>query len=125
MPNAFEPVVPSRVIIVEGILALHYDELLPLYDFSIYVDAPNQICLKRRIYRDMRERGRTEASVRAQFEATAKPMADLYVLPSQTRATMTVLGTDALDWSIEQIFRELRTRRLALDSPRSKTWSIS
>ena len=112
VPNAFEPVEPSRVLIVEGILALHYDELLPLYDFSVYVDAPNQICLKRRIYRDMRERGRTEESVRAQFEATAKPMADLYVIPSQTRATMTVCGTDALDWSIEQIFNELRTRGL-------------
>jgi uridine kinase len=112
VPNAFEPIEPARVIIVEGILALHYDDLLPLYDFSVYVDAPNQICLKRRIYRDMRERGRTEASVRAQFDATAKPMADLYVLPSQTRATMTVCGTDALDWSIEQIFRELRTRNI-------------
>ena len=112
VPNAFEPVAPSRVIVVEGILALHYDELLPLYDFSIYVDAPNQICLKRRIYRDMRERGRTEESVRAQFEATAKPMADLYVIPSQTRATMMVCGTDALDWSIEQIFRELRERNI-------------
>ena len=112
VPNAFEPVEPARVIIVEGILALHYDELLPLYDFSVYVDAPNQICLKRRIYRDMRERGRTEESVRAQFDATAKPMADLYVLPSQSRAMMTVIGTDALDWSIEQIFRELRTRNI-------------
>lgn len=112
VPNAFEAIAPSRVIIVEGILALHYDELLPLYDFSIYVDAPNEICLKRRIYRDMRERGRTEESVRAQFDATAKPMADLYVIPSQTRATMTVVGTDALDWSIEQIFRELRNRNI-------------
>ncbi len=110
MPNAFETVVPSRVLIVEGILALHYAELRSLYDFSIYVNAPNQICLNRRIYRDMRERGRTEESVRAQFEATAKPMADLYVLPSQTRATITVDGTDALDWSVEQVFRELRTR---------------
>ena len=117
IPNAFEPVVPSRFLIVEGILALHYDDLLPLYDFSIYVDAPNQICLKRRIYRDMRERGRTEESVRAQFEATAKPMADLYVLPSQTHATMTVCGTDALDWSIEQIFRQLRERDI-LPRPR-------
>ena len=117
VPNAFEPVEPARVIIVEGILALHYDELLPLYDFSVYVDAPNQICLKRRIYRDMRERGRTEESVRAQFDATAKPMAELYVLPSQTRATITVVGTDALDWSIEQIFRELRERDI-LPKPR-------
>ena len=112
VPNAFQPIEPARVIIVEGILALHYDDLLPLYDFSVYVDAPNQICLKRRIYRDMRERGRTEASVRAQFDATARPMAEQYVLPSQSRATLTVLGTDALDWSIEQIFRELRNRNI-------------
>jgi uridine kinase len=112
VPDAFEPVEPARVIIVEGILALHYDELVPLYDFSIYVEAPNQICLKRRIYRDMRERGRTEESVHAQFEAAVKPMAELYVIPSQQRATLTVLGTDALDWSIEQIFRELRTRNI-------------
>ena len=97
-------------MLVEGILALQYAELVPLYDFSIYVNAPNEICLNRRIYRDMRERGRTEESVRAQFDATAKPMADLYVLPSQAHATITVEGTDALDWSIEQILRELRKR---------------
>jgi uridine kinase len=107
VPNAFEPVEPARVIIVEGILALHYDDLLPLYDFSVFVDAPNQICLNRRIYRDMRERGRTETSVRAQFEATAKPMAELYVLPSAAHATITVEGTDSLDWSVEQILQRL------------------
>ena len=106
--GAFDQVVPAAVIIVEGILALHYDELVSLYDFSIYVNAPNEICLKRRIYRDMLERGRTEESVREQFEATAKPMAEKYVLPSAARATVTVEGTDALDWSIEQVLRKLR-----------------
>ena len=110
--GAFEAVVPKRFVLVEGILALHYAELWPQFDFSIYVDAPNAICLNRRIYRDMRERGRTEESVRSQFEATAKPMADLYVLPSQARATMTVAGTDALDWSIEQVLHALRGRGL-------------
>jgi uridine kinase len=112
VPGAFEPVIPTRVVLVEGILALHYAELLPLYDFSIYVNAPNEICLNRRIYRDMRERGRTEQSVRDQFEATAKPMAEMYVLPSQTHASITVEGTDALDWSIEQILRALQTRKM-------------
>jgi len=106
--DAFDQVVPAAVIIVEGILALHYDELVSLYDFSIYVNAPNEICLKRRIYRDMLERGRTEESVREQFEATARPMAEKYVLPSATRATVTVEGTDALDWSIEQVLRKFR-----------------
>ena len=110
--GAFDAVEPSKFILVEGILALHYPELHPLFDFSIYVDAPNEICLKRRIYRDMRERGRTKASVIAQFEATARPMADLYVVPSKSRATITVTGTENLDWSIEQILRELHTRKL-------------
>jgi uridine kinase len=111
-----ETIHPAPVLIVEGILALHYEALRPLYDFSIYVNAPNKICLNRRIYRDMRERGRTEESVRAQFEATAKPMADLYVLPSAAHASIIVEGTDALDWSVEQILKRLHqlglTRRL-------------
>ena len=107
VPNQTETITPTQVLIVEGILALHYESLRSLYDFSIYVNAPNQICLNRRIYRDMRERGRTEESVRAQFEATARPMAELYVLPSATHASITVEGTDALDWSIEQVLQRL------------------
>jgi uridine kinase len=110
--GAFDTVAPARVIIVEGILALHYDQLVSLYDFSVYVNAPNRICLKRRIYRDMMERGRTEQSVREQFEATARPMADLYVLPSAARASLVVEGTDALDWSVEQVLRKMRTMGL-------------
>gem|GEM_PF-2031270 len=60
-----------------------------------------------------RELERTEASVRAQFEATARPMAERYVLPSQARAAMTVSGTEAMDWSIEQVLRGLRDRGLS------------
>lgn len=111
--GAFDRVVPARVVIVEGILALHYDELVSLYDFSVYVNAPNEVCLKRRIYRDMMERGRTEESVREQFEATARPMAERYVLPSATRASVVVEGTDALDWSVEQVLQMIRRSGLA------------
>jgi uridine kinase len=104
-----DTIASARVLIVEGILALHYAELREQYDFSIYVNAPNQICLNRRIYRDMRERGRTEESVRAQFEATAKPMADLFVIPSAQYASVTVEGTDALDWSVEQVLKRMHS----------------
>jgi len=107
-----ETVASAEVLIVEGILALHYENLRGLYDFSVYVNAPHDLCLTRRIYRDVRERGRTEASVREQYEATARPMADEYVLPSAQFADVMVEGTDALDWSIEQVLRELRRRAL-------------
>jgi uridine kinase len=110
-----DTLIPANFVIVEGILALHYQELVPLYSFSIYVNAPHEVCLARRIYRDTRERGRTEESVREQFHATARPMADQYVLPSAARAAVTVDGTDALDWSVEQVLQ--RMRRAGLVQP--------
>jgi uridine kinase len=39
-------------------------------------------------------------------------MAEQYVLPSQERASITVSGTEALDWSIERVLRGLRDRGL-------------
>ena len=110
--GSFDRIEPTRFVVVEGIMALHWHELCESYDFSVYVDAPDALCLTRRIHRDKRERGRTEASVREQYHAAVKPMADLYVIPSQARATMTVSGNDALDWSVEQVLRELHLRKL-------------
>lgn len=115
VPGVTEHMEPRGFLIVEGILALHYKELLPLYDCTVYVDAPHDVCLMRRVYRDTRERGRTEASVREQFEAHARPMADTYVLPSRDAADITVSGTEALDWSIELVLSGLQRRGLLQD----------
>jgi uridine kinase len=122
--GAFDRIVPERVVIVEGILALHYAELVPCYQFSIYVNAPHDVCLARRIHRDVRERGRTEDSVRDQFNQTARPMADLYVVPSAARASVTVEGTDSLDWSVEQVLQRLRGAGL-MGSGQSKVKEVS
>ena len=115
VPGKTERLVPKTFVIVEGILALHYADLLPIYTLTIYVDAPHDICLTRRIHRDTRERGRTEESVREQFYATAKPMAEMFVLPCQPAADLTVNGCEALDWSIESVFAALRRRGLLGD----------
>ena len=48
------------------------------------------------------------AAVREQWEATTRPMAELYVVPSAKHASITVEGTDALDWPVEQILKRLR-----------------
>ena len=110
--DRFDEIVPRQYVVVEGILALHYAELRPFYTLSIYVEAPHEVCLLRRIARDVRERGRTEESVREQFWATAHPMAVEYVLPSAAYASITVNGTESIDWSIEQILSTLHRRKL-------------
>ncbi len=108
VPGAFTPLAPAPYLLVEGILALHYPDLLPLYTHSIYVEAPHEVCLARRIHRDMRERGRTEQGVREQYEAAVRPMAEQYIIPSRNRASLVVSGCESLDWSVERVLHLLQ-----------------
>jgi uridine kinase len=108
IPDRTIPVPASPYVIVEGILALHYPALRPCYQLAIFVEAPSEVCLRRRIHRDIHERGRTESSVVAQWNATAYPMAIQYVIPSAAHAHLVVDGCASLDWSVEQVLARIR-----------------
>lgn len=99
-------------LLVEGLFALYYPALLPLYQLRIYVETPDEVCFTRRLKRDMEERGRTAESVRRQFEATVRPACEKYVRPSAANADLVVDGTEALDWKVEQVRSALREREL-------------
>jgi uridine kinase len=74
---------PRSVIVVEGIFALHSRELNAQYDYSCFIECPEDKRLERRIVRDVAERGRTEWSVREQFEVQVAPMHDEHVEPTK------------------------------------------
>ncbi len=103
---------PAPVVLVEGILALHFPELRALFALALYVETSDALCLARRIRRDTHERGRTEASVREQYESTARPMAEQYVHPSAVHANLTVDGTEPPEQNVARVIHELECRRL-------------
>jgi len=107
-----ETVYPGAFLLVEGLFALYYSELLPLYQLRDYVDTPDELCLERRLRRDVEERGRTPQSVRRQYEATVRPSSLAIVRPSAANADLVVDGTGALDWKVERVLTEMRTRGL-------------
>ena len=109
-----ETVHPSAFLLVEGLFALHFSELLPFYQLRIYIDTPDELCFQRRLKRDVEERGRTPESVRSQYEATVRPTSMAIVRPSAVHADLTVDGTDALDWKVERVLSVMRTRGLLL-----------
>jgi len=76
-------VYPHRVIVVEGILALHYSILRELMDIKIYVETPDDIRFIRRISRDVDKRNRTVNSVIEQYLKTVRPMHQQFVEPSK------------------------------------------
>jgi uridine kinase len=112
IPDRRETVRTGAVLLVEGLFALYYPEMLPLYSLRVYVDTPDEVCFERRLRRDMEERGRTAESVRLQYEATVRPASLKYVRPSAANADLTVDGTAALDWKVEQVLASMRGRGL-------------
>ena len=108
VPGETERVSAGAFLIVEGLFALYYPEILPLYRLRVYLDTPDEVCFERRIKRDVELRGRSEASVRLQYDATVRPSSLRYVRPSAKNADLTIDGTEALDWKVEQVLAAMQ-----------------
>ncbi len=94
-----EVIEPGRLVILEGLFALYWAELRDLFALKIYVHAPDEVCFQRRLFRDTRERGRTEASVREQYAATVRPGVVDFIAPCKAHADLVLSGTDPIDAS--------------------------
>ena len=104
--------VPSaEVVIVEGHLVLALDELLPLQGLRIYVAAPDEVRLARRLKRDVAERGRTSTSVLEQWWSSVLPMHYEYVESSRTSAHLVVDGTAAVHTIVAAVEGEIADSR--------------
>jgi uridine kinase len=66
---------------------------------KIYVDLEDEVCFDRRLARDVMERGRSEESVRRQYDNTVRPMAERYIWPTRRHADVVVRGDAVLEES--------------------------
>jgi uridine kinase len=89
-----EHIPATSLLIVEGILALHFAQLRQHFDISIYLEAPDAVCFHRRKVRDITERQRTLEFIQLQYEDSVLPAAQQYVLPSKRFANL-VLDSEA------------------------------
>lgn len=90
---------PKDIIIVEGILVLQ-EKFLPQYHLTIYVKTDLDLCLLRRIQRDVKERGMHEAAVLKQYTETVRPMFKEFIEPSKKRADV-VLKNNLTDLAFD------------------------
>lgn len=70
---------PTDVVLIEGIHVFYDQEVRDLLDFKIYIQVDPDVCLLRRVKRDIRDRGRTIESVYRQYLETVKPMYEKHI----------------------------------------------
>lgn len=106
----------ADVIIVEGILTFYDPQIRELMHMKIFVDEDADICLSRRITRDVQCRGRTVESVLGQYTRFVKPAYERFILPTKRYADIVVpRGAEnlvAIDLIIKHIALKIRQEDL-------------
>ncbi len=74
-----ELIKPGRVLIMEGIHAFYDKRLLDKMFLKLFISVEPDICLLRRINRDLKERERSIDSISDQYLKTVKPMYEKYI----------------------------------------------
>ncbi|MBF0106731.1 MAG: uridine kinase [Deltaproteobacteria bacterium] len=102
----------QHIIVLDGIMALHDEELRNMMDIKLYVEAPDDIRILRRLKRDIRERGRDFDSVVTQYYETVRPMHIQFIEPTRLKADIIVpegprniVAIDILRTKIKEVLR--------------------
>lgn len=101
-------IIPSKVIILEGILTLQDPRIRDLADIKIFVDSDDDVRFIRRLVRDMNERGRSMDSVINQYLETVKPMYYEFVKPTKRFADIIIPNDRQHDVAVDVIISKIK-----------------
>jgi len=83
----YKNIIPKKIIILEGIFALHDSEINSIAKLKLFVDTDSDIRFIRRLKRDLAERGdRTPEKVIKRWLEMVKPMHDKFIEPTRRNA---------------------------------------
>lgn len=74
-----ERIEPAEVVLIEGIHVFYDEAVRDLLDFKIYIQVDPDVCLLRRVKRDIRDRARSIEGISRQYLETVKPMYEKYI----------------------------------------------
>lgn len=85
-----ELIVPKKLVVVEGIMALVDRKLREIGDLKVFISASRERRLLRRIIRDRKERMRDFEGIVNQYFSTVQPMFEEIIQPSSNYADVIV-----------------------------------
>ena len=102
-----QTVSPKKVIIFEGIFALHEKRMRDIMDIKLFFDLDSDIRLARRIARDISDRSRQIDTVIERYFRFVKPAFDLYILPTKKYADFVIPQDNLSSLPIEIISQNI------------------
>ncbi|AHI52851.1 uridine kinase [Spiroplasma culicicola] len=100
---------PSDVVILDGILSLHVEQIRKKADIKIFIRTDDDIRFIRRMMRDTKERGRKLDDVVNQYLTTVRPMYKYFVEPSIDNADIIVPYYEGNNIAIDLIATKIKS----------------
>ena len=88
-----------KIIIVEGLFVLFNDNLRDKFDLKIFTLLDPDICLARRLQRDVAERGKSYKETLEQYQKQVKPSYVNYIEPTKRFADIIISTSEFTDTS--------------------------
>lgn len=82
---------PAPLIVVEGLFLFLPQHLRDVFDLKIFIEVPMEVCLERRVARDVVERGRTAEIIRHRWAEQVEPMYIKHVEPTRAFADLLLI----------------------------------
>lgn len=106
--NEVQHIMPTEVVLVEGILIFENKELRDVMDIKIFVDTDADERLLRRLRRDIVQRKRSIDSIMEQYVATVKPMHLEFVEPSKRWADIIIPNGGENEVAIDMVVTKIK-----------------
>ena len=107
---------PRSIILVEGIFLFYYKNFQKLIDRKIFIDVDQNVGLKRRIKRDLDERGYDKKNVLYKYNNHVIPSYNKYILPYKNDADLIVNNTKNDNEAAKLTLDYIRTEFQALNN---------
>jgi uridine kinase len=99
---------PAPILIIEGLFVFHYVELAAKMNLKVYVDALEDVKLKRRIIRDLTERGYPESDVRYRWKNHVMPSYYNYLKPHKRNCDIIVNNNSSYQNGLKVLVNHLK-----------------
>jgi len=100
-PDLWLEIKPANIILIEGLYFLCHDTILELINYIVFVEAREDLMLRRRIRRDNVERGYDLEDVVYRFENHVTPAYQKYVLPFRNKADIIIKNNGPIEEQVK------------------------
>ncbi len=100
---------PRPIIIIEGLFIFYHPKVAKVFDLKLFIEANQEVMLKRRLSRDFAERAMTKEQILYQWNNHVKPSYDKYLLPYREDVDMIIMNNTHFDNSLNIIVNHFNT----------------